>query len=219
MEKSTTRRSERLGEARRRRGAKAVSDVRRGLILEAAQEAFAELGLAGTSLREIARRAGYTPGALYSYFASKEEIYGALLGESLERLNACVAAAVAEEAPPAARLRAAAVAFFAFYRDHPRELDLGFYLFNGVRPMGLTPALNDRLNRRLRDALSPVESALIATGRPPSAATRDTTALFAQIVGLLVLQHSGRIRMFGQHAESLLASFVDAIAGDAPPDG
>jgi AcrR family transcriptional regulator len=34
-------------------------------------------------MREIARRAGYTPGAIYSYFASREEVYAALLGESL----------------------------------------------------------------------------------------------------------------------------------------
>ncbi|MCB1915559.1 MAG: TetR/AcrR family transcriptional regulator [Rhodocyclaceae bacterium] len=205
-------RSEGVGQARRRRGARAVSEVRRGLILEAAREAFAELGLAGTSLREIARRAGYTPGALYSYFASKEEIYGALLGESLERLNACVVAAVANEAPPLERLYGTARAFYDFYREHPRELDLGFYLFNGVRPMGLTPALNDRLNRRLHDALRPIEHALVAAGRSPAEAVRDTTSLFAQMVGLLILHHTGRIRIFDQQAESLLATYLDTLA-------
>ena len=72
---------------------RAMTDVRRELVLVAARSAFLELGLEGASLREIAKRAGYTPGAIYSYFSSKEEVYGALLGESLERLNAFVAAA------------------------------------------------------------------------------------------------------------------------------
>src|SRR4051794_21115848 len=65
---------------------KAMTDQRRALILDAARAAFFELGLDRTSIREIAQRAGYTPGAIYSYFANKEEVYGALLGESLERL-------------------------------------------------------------------------------------------------------------------------------------
>jgi hypothetical protein len=35
-------------------------------------------------------------------------------------------------------LRAAALAFFRFYADNPRDLDLGFYLFRGgMKPAGL----------------------------------------------------------------------------------
>ena len=119
---------------------RAVADARRSLVLDAARAAFLELGLDGASMREIARRAGYTPGAIYSYYASKEEMYGALLGESLERLNARVAAAQAglaaagtrgARAQAVAALRAAAGAFFDFFHEHPRDLDLGFYLFRG----------------------------------------------------------------------------------------
>ncbi|MCB1956298.1 MAG: helix-turn-helix transcriptional regulator [Rhodocyclaceae bacterium] len=197
----------------RRRRERAVSRARRELILEAAREAFAEHGLAGASLREIARRAGYTPGALYSYFDSKEAIYGALLGESLERLNTAVDAALAGATGPRDRLRRAARAFYGFYRDYPRELDLGFYLFNGVRPMGLTPALNEALNARLRDALSPAEVALTEMGLPAAHAVTETTMLFAQMVGLLVLAHTGRIRLFGQQPEAVLEDYLARFEG------
>ena len=44
----------------------ALNQARRTLILDAARSAFFELGLDGASLREIAKRAGYTPGAIYS---------------------------------------------------------------------------------------------------------------------------------------------------------
>ena len=80
----------------------AVADVRRSLVLQAARSAFFELGLEGASLREIAKRAGYTPGAIYSYFDSKEQVYGALLGESLDRLNVHVAASPRPGSPPPA---------------------------------------------------------------------------------------------------------------------
>ncbi len=191
-------------EAARAARQQAVADVRRALVLDAARSAFFELGLEGASLREIAKRAGYTPGAIYSYFDSKEQVYGALLGESLERLNAFVAAA-----PDT--LRGKTGAFFDFYRENPRDLDLGFYLFHGMQPRGLTPALNKPLNARLRDALSPVQAHLVALGLTPAEAQTEVTAVFAHIVGLLLLSHTGRIRMFGQTSQALFARYLDAL--------
>jgi len=184
-------------------------------VLEAARASFLELGLEGASLREIARRAGYTPGAIYSYFASKEEVYAALLGESLERLNAAVRGAAATA--PADALREGARAFFLFYRDHPRDLDLGFYLFRGVQPRGLTPALDESLNARLRDALEPTHRALLSLGLDAAAAQAETTALFAQAVGVLLLTHTGRIRMFRQDPLALFERYVEALMARVAP--
>ena len=44
---------------------KAVSELKRGLILDAARKVFESEGLDGASLRAIAGAAGYTPAALY----------------------------------------------------------------------------------------------------------------------------------------------------------
>lgn len=203
------------------RGARqrAVADVKRAHVLAAARTAFFERGLDGASMREIAKRAGYTPGAIYSYFASKEDIYGALLGESLERLNQAVAEAMTvgpRTRTAAEALQAAATAFFDFFREHPRDLDLGFYLFQGMRPRGLTPALNERLNGRLRDALAPTANALLALGWGAADAQAETTALFAHAVGLLVLSHTGRIRMFRQESQALFEHYLLAVLARAP---
>lgn len=48
-------------------------------ILDAAYALFIEQGFAATSMREIAARAGVAPGSLYNHFASKEQIFGAIL--------------------------------------------------------------------------------------------------------------------------------------------
>ena len=186
----------------------AMTDVRRALVLDAARAVFEKLGIEGASIREIARAAGYTPGAIYFYYDSKEAIYGALLAESLERLNDKVAQAGTGALDPAAQLEAKASAWFDFYADNPRELDLGFYLVQGMRPRGLNATLNEQLNSRLRDALQPCEAALQALGLTGEAALRETTALFAHGVGLLLLKHTGRIRMFGQDATLLFDAYV-----------
>jgi AcrR family transcriptional regulator len=47
----------------------------RELLLDAASEVFASKGLAGASVEEIAERAGFSIGALYSNFSGKEELF------------------------------------------------------------------------------------------------------------------------------------------------
>lgn len=47
-------------------------------LLDAACEAFAELGFHAATIPEICRRAGYTHGAFYSNFTTKDELFFAL---------------------------------------------------------------------------------------------------------------------------------------------
>ena len=188
-----------------------LSDVRRALVLEAARSVFLEAGIEGANIRAIAKRAGYTPGAIYSYFDSKEAIYGALLAQSLEKLNAVVALARGVKNRPDKTLLAKARAWFGFYAENPRDLDLGFYLVQGMKPRGLTADLNSQLNERLRDALRPHELALLDMGLCPAGAARESAALFAHGVGLLLLQHTGRIRLFGQDVTVLFDLYLEQL--------
>lgn len=53
----------------------------RAHLLAAAKRLFVERGFGATSLRDIAAEAGYTQGAFYSNFASKEELFVELMQE------------------------------------------------------------------------------------------------------------------------------------------
>jgi len=90
----------------------AVAHLKRGLILDAARRVFEAEGLEGASLRTIAAESGYTPAALYFHFDSKEALYAELLAQSLAALKGRVDEAIARARTPAARLQAAALAFF-----------------------------------------------------------------------------------------------------------
>ncbi|NKY59108.1 TetR/AcrR family transcriptional regulator [Nocardia flavorosea] len=47
----------------------------RALLLDAAEEVFAEKGFAAATLDDIAHAAGYTKGAIYKHFSVKEELF------------------------------------------------------------------------------------------------------------------------------------------------
>lgn len=69
-------------------------EVRRRL-LDAAATTFLEKGYLDSTLDDIARRAGLSKGAVYSNFASKQEIFGAMLAERITRMSSIVSAAEA----------------------------------------------------------------------------------------------------------------------------
>ena len=53
--------------------------MRVGQILDAALQEFSAAGYAGARMDDIAARAGLSKGGLYAHFASKEEVFEALL--------------------------------------------------------------------------------------------------------------------------------------------
>ncbi|MER5708555.1 helix-turn-helix domain-containing protein [Streptomyces sp. NPDC002122] len=73
----------------------------RAALLKAALEAFAEHGFHATTIEQVCERAGYTRGAYYSNFASKEELFLALFDEhsdrTVRRLADAIDALTAEE--------------------------------------------------------------------------------------------------------------------------
>ncbi len=188
-----------------------LAEGRRQLILGAAKEVFASEGLEGASLRAIAAKAGYTPAALYFHFPSKEAIYADLLRSSLHSLQSEVSHAVSKLDHPRCRLRAAAMAFYHYYARNARELDLGFYLFRGgMKPAGLSTETDTELNKALDNALRPVAVAAVELGVSQQEADLLMVGVFAHATGLLLLLHTGRIKMFNAAPKALMEAFVES---------
>jgi AcrR family transcriptional regulator len=97
---------------------------RRRQILDAATRAFARAGFADTSLDVIAAEAGVTPVILYRHFASKADLYRAVLESADMRLRETVGADEFDDGSIPALLRAAAAnpdAFRLLFRYAARE--------------------------------------------------------------------------------------------------
>jgi AcrR family transcriptional regulator len=86
-------------------------------LLEAAAQLFCRRGLEGASVEEVAQAAGFTKGAFYANFKSKEELFLVMLDErfaqELERLDH----ALAGTQEPNEEARAAAADFIHFASD------------------------------------------------------------------------------------------------------
>lgn len=58
-------------------------------ILNVAQEEFSGKDFKDVSLREVVKKAGVTLGAFYGYYASKEALFHAIVGDAAEKLFQC----------------------------------------------------------------------------------------------------------------------------------
>lgn len=187
-------------------------ELRRGAVLAAAQAVFARAGLEGATIRAIAQAAGYTPGAVYSYYPTKEAIYADILAHSLEALRAAVGEAAEGPGDDEGRLRAAVRALYLYYRQHPQELDLGLYLFQGLRPQGLGPELDRQLNSRLVAALRKLAGSMARCGGlSPVAAHRETIAALCHVFGILVMASTGRLKILDSDPDALLDHYLDTL--------
>lgn len=67
-------------------------------LLEAAREVFADVGFFGASIGDICKRAGYTTGAFYSNYASKDELFLAVFDANARRVTQRMARMIAKVA-------------------------------------------------------------------------------------------------------------------------
>jgi len=185
--------------------ADSVKDAKRELLLRAARDEFAERGLEGASVRSIASRAGCTTGAIYPLFASKEEIYAALLDQSLEMLHAHVCKSIDSAQSYEEQVISACHAFLGYYLEHRFEINLGLYAFRGLKRQGVGKASGKALNHALWKVLECIAEPLSKVRGVPVADVRGLVALlFSQMIGATVLQLAGRLEIFEMEATALL---------------
>jgi AcrR family transcriptional regulator len=110
--------------ARRTAPARLPRAERREQILDAATRAFARAGFAATSLDTVAAEAGVSHVILYRHFASKSDLYRAVLDRACTRLAETVGVDNFDEATIPVLLRAAAAdpdGFRLLFRHAARE--------------------------------------------------------------------------------------------------
>lgn len=115
------------------RRTKEEAQVTRSLILEAAEKAFYERGVARTTLADIATLAGVTRGAIYWHFSNKADLVQAMLDSIQEPLEEMAKASESEdEADPLGCMKKLLIHLFHEVALDPKTRRINEILFISV---------------------------------------------------------------------------------------
>jgi AcrR family transcriptional regulator len=182
-------------------------EATRRAILDAALELFVADGYSQVSIRNIASKVEYSPGAIYSYFPSKDDIFFALAEEGFRLLNPADIA-VASTGNPLEDLSEAIWRLHEFSCEHPQYFALVF-LDRRVPRISQEyerfAFMSDMKQRLLAVIAHCIEQGLLPSDLDPAVALR---LLFAPVMGIAAMKLSKRLGD-GENADDLVR---DAIA-------
>jgi AcrR family transcriptional regulator len=188
-------------------------------LLDAAARVFAERGFHGASVEAVSEEAGYSTGALYSNFASKEELFLSLYEDRIERRRRELRDAVAEGSDAASAFASVADAVGQSLRQ---DRDFFLLYFEFALHAARNPAFNERFEAiraealtQLTDGLTKVfERAGVTTRLPPREIARAIRGLSYGLALDRVLDDTVTDDLL---TRILQVSFSGARAGAPPP--
>ena len=143
---------------------KEPGSVHRHNIASAAQELFMQKGIEGTSMNEIAQKAGYSKATLYVYFKNKEEIIGLLVLESMEMLYEHISDALETSTHTKERYDSICQALVTYQQKYPfyfqlalSEINIDFthtdFLPEERETFLVGEKINDKIRRFIQDGI------------------------------------------------------------------
>jgi AcrR family transcriptional regulator len=98
----------------------------REVLLESAVDLIAEVGPAGFTLRELARRAGVSHNAPYRHFQDRDALMAAVAADGFRELSRTMIQAAEGESGALDRLKRAGLAYIAFALRRPQHFTVMF---------------------------------------------------------------------------------------------
>jgi AcrR family transcriptional regulator len=128
--------------------------------LAAAHELVREEGYEGLTIRKLAKRVGYAPMSVYSYFADKHAILHAIADDAFESLARRLEAQAPKE--PLAALRKMITEYAAFGLENPNEYRTVFMTDDHTHDPGRSIAEPEKRNPALQLLLKRVQACMDA---------------------------------------------------------
>ncbi|MFZ2173228.1 MAG: TetR family transcriptional regulator [Rhodococcus sp. (in: high G+C Gram-positive bacteria)] len=183
-------------------------------LLDAAAEEFAERGFGAARLTEVARRAGFTKGAVYSNFESKQALFAELFAQRSLELAGRVLEEIADMgASDAAGKGGEAIAAWLVHEPGWSLLVLEFGVLASRDPQIAQAYLRERRQLRARLVELIAERARV-WGVEDSFDVQTTAISLMALISGLVLEHSVDPDQVDRQAmgEAVTALFAGAIA-------
>ncbi len=186
-------------------------------LLDAAKRIFAQDGFEAARLEDIAFRAGYTRGAFYAHFRSKEDIFFALLDEWVSERIESFARTLRPHSDPAEKLAALRNHYAAQASDRRLVLiSLEFKLY-ALRHPEAHARLRNR-HRRIRATFGELLSDVIsALGKTLPISNPAASACLGALAHGLLLDHLVDPKTLSEiDVRRVLGLFFDSIFQAAP---
>lgn len=163
------------------------SEITRDRLLQAALHCFAEQGYDQAGVAEICQRAGVSKGAFYHHFASKQELFLALLGDWLGQLDREMESHRSSAPSAAEGLRAMALTFQQVFQDASGKLPMFLEFWSRAARDPVIWQATMAPFRRYERMFADLIEAGVAEGsfKPTDAATAART-LIAMAAGMLL---------------------------------
>ena len=191
------------------------SEATRSRLIRAAEKIFARDGFEAAKLEEIAAEAGYTRGAFYANFDSKEDLFFALLeGQISSRINA-VEQITRNLHDPEEKLRAFRAFFLTVCEDRRWSLlSLEFKLF-AVRHPEVKVRLAAMNRRLVKPRIGILREVMEGTGRKlPISPTAVAMSLSAVTNALGLENMLDRSLMPEAALKQILGNYFDSLTGE-----
>ncbi|TXI53039.1 TetR/AcrR family transcriptional regulator [Mycolicibacterium mageritense] len=190
-------------------------DEVRDRILDAAMEVFAAEGFAGATIDAIGQAAGFTKGAVYSNFESKDELFLALLDRQSENRGELIVTAFdSGGGDTTATAQALSQSILDSIHDQ-NEYYLVFFEY-WLRAMR-DPQLRDRLIERRRAAAEQALRVVEKAGTVlPSQQLADLAQLVVTITTGIAMEE---VLQPGTINSDMLARLITALLASVPEDG
>ena len=179
----------------------------RNLLLSAAEQIFARVGYEKAQLEEIAESAGFSKGALYAHFKSKEELFLALYKAKTVSYQAKLRHALGS-APTREKKIAA---FRSFYINMSKEKDWSLIILEVKLFIRRHPEVRERLRQIDEHAGDTIEGALT---RLFGNSARAAGEALGGIISALVLEADLEPDVLSERKmKSMLGTIFDALLG------
>ncbi len=191
-----------------------IEDTRRRQLVEVTIDSLAELGYVGTTLAQIATRAGVSPGLVAHYFGDKDGLLDAAFRSLARRVGNHVRARLRQVSTPRGRIQAVIDANLAPEEFEQRTGTAWLAFWGQVLHV---PSLKRVQSVYQRRTLSNLRSSLRSLV-PPDEAQRLAAMIAAMIDGVwLRAALSGWHEADSESARALLTAFVDERLKQAAP--
>lgn len=127
--------------------------ARKAQLVECAVDALVERGFAGTSVAEVARRAGVSKGVVTYHFRTKEDLLGEVVTSLYRNAGHQIAEATGDSNSVTGELATYIRSNLAFVADHPRHVRAVMEVAANMRPADGPPGGGDPLSAHLRELI------------------------------------------------------------------